>query len=117
MPHLLESHIEQNLIDLLLNQGYLYFFGPDIAPYSTNQKRESFNSPLLETHLKESLKRLNPDIPESARHEAYQKITHLGSNDLMENNELFHKMLTDGVSVEYFKNGITKGISVKLIDI
>lgn len=117
MTTLNESHIEQNLIDLLTAQGYEYFYGPDIAPYSSNPQRERFDSVILENHLKESLKRLNPDIPESARHEAYQHIINLGSSDLMANNEKFHNFLTDGITVEYFKDGNTKGINVKLLDL
>jgi type I restriction enzyme R subunit len=117
MTTLNESHIEQNLIDLLESQGYEYFYGPDIAPYSANPQRERFDSVVLENHLKESLKRLNPDIPESARHEAYQHIINLGSQDLMANNEKFHNFLTDGITVEYFKDGNTKGINVKLLDL
>lgn len=112
-----ESHIEQNLIDLLIANGYEYFYGPDIAPYTANPQREGFDSVVLETQLKESLKRLNPDLPESARAEAYTHILRLGSNDLMTNNEKFHTMLTDGVTVEYFKDGNTKGLNVKLIDL
>lgn len=117
MTTLNESHIEQNLIDLLVAQGYEYFSGPDIAPYSANPQRETFASVVLENHLKESLKRLNPDIPESARHEAYQHIINLGSQDLMANNEKFHNFLTDGITVEYFKDGNSKGINVKLLDL
>ncbi len=115
--NLTEQHIEQTLIDLLVKQGYTYYYGPDIAPYSTNPKREGFDSVVLEVELRESLKRLNPELPESARHEAYQHILKLGSIDLMLNNEKFHNMLTDGVTVEYFNNGNTKGLNVKIIDI
>jgi type I restriction enzyme R subunit len=102
---------------LLIAQEYKYFYGPDIAPYSKNPQREGFDSVVLEKHLKESLKRLNPEVPESARNEAYQHITNLGSQDLMTNNEKFHNFLTDGITVEYFKDGKSKGINVKLIDL
>jgi type I restriction enzyme R subunit len=124
MTTLNESHIEQNLIDLLVAQGYEYFYGPDIAclagrqaPYSSNPQRERFDSVILENHLKDSLRRLNPDIPESARHEAYQHIMNLGSSDIMENNEKFHTYLTDGITVEYVKDDTKKGINVKLLDL
>lgn len=117
MSNLKESHIEQNLIDLLVSQGYEYFYGPDIAPYSAHPQRETFGSVIFETHLKESLRRLNPELPESARHEAYQHIMNLGSQDLMANNEKFHTYLTEGVTVEYFHEGSSKGVSVKLIDV
>ena len=123
MSNLNESQIENHLIQLLTAQGYEYFYGPEIAPYSANPQRERFDSVVLENHLKESLKRLNPDVPESARHEAYQHIINLGSQDLMANNEKFHNFLTNGITVEYFKparpgeDGQTKGINVKLIDL
>jgi type I restriction enzyme R subunit len=60
---------------------------------------------------------LNPDIPESARYEAYQHIMNLGSSDVMANNEKFHTYLTDGITVEYVKDDATKGINVKLLDL
>ena len=102
-----ESHIEQNLIGLLKDQGYEYYYGPDIAPFSENPLRTGFDSVILEPVLRESIQRLNPDIPESARAEAMSLILRLGSSDIMTNNELFHTMMTDGVTVEYFRDGQT----------
>ena len=112
-----ENSIEQALIDQLVSQGYTYYAGPDIAPYSDNPQRESFASVILEAHFKASLKKLNPSLPESARQEAYQRVVKLGTEDIMENNERFHTLLTNGVTVEYTKEGKTKGIKVNLLDI
>jgi type I restriction enzyme, R subunit len=42
MQKITEDSIEQNFIDLLIEQGYNYFYGPDIAPYSENPERSSF---------------------------------------------------------------------------
>ena len=117
MNILTENTIEQSFIDQLINQGYTYFNGKDIAPNSDNPQRESFSSVILEKHLKESLKKLNPTLPESARAEAYQKIINLGTDDIMENNERFHTLLTTGVTVEYTKDGRIKGINVSLLDV
>ena len=116
MNNLTEDAIEQNLIELLKAQGYQYFNGPFIAPSGDDPQRDGFDSVVLEKQFKASLKKLNPDLPESARVEAYQHVLHLGSNDIMTNNEKFHYMLTDGVTVEYFKDGQTIGLQVKLID-
>ena len=116
MSPITEQSIENNLIDLLKIQGYEYFYGPDIAPFGKNPLRTGFDSVILESVLASSLIRLNPDVPASARSEALAKVRRLGSTDIMANNEVFHTMLTDGVSVEYFKDGQTKGISVKLVD-
>jgi len=108
MSHLTEDAIEQNLIDLLKNQGYRYIHGSELE--------RPLDSVVLEAELKNALKHLNPDLPESARVEALQHVLHLGSNDIMTNNEKFHHMMTDGVTVEYFKQGETIGLQVKLID-
>ncbi|WP_456391206.1 type I restriction endonuclease subunit R [Hydrogenimonas sp.] len=108
MSHLTEDAIEQNLIELLTAQGYRYIHG--------NELERSLDSVVLEDELKTALKRLNPDLPESARHEAMQYVLHLGSNDIMVNNEKFHQMMTDGVTVEYFKQGETIGLQVRLMD-
>ncbi|MCK5679592.1 hypothetical protein KAI46_02130, partial [bacterium] len=92
MADLTEDAIEQNLIELLETQGYSYSHGTDL-------ERVSFDSAVLDSPFKTALKKLNPDLPESARVEAFQHVLHLGSNDIMTNNEKFHQMLTDGVTV------------------
>lgn len=112
-----ESHIENHLIDLLITQWYIHHYGPDIAPYSSDPQRESFASVVLERQLKESIHRLNPDLPESARHQAYQQVLRLWSSDIMTNNERLHHYLTDGVTVEYFNAGEIKGVHVRLWDL
>ncbi len=117
MEKLTENSIEQSIIDQLVNQGYTYFNGTAISPIGENPQRDSFSSVVLENHFKESLKKLNPTLPESARLEAYQKVINLGTEDIMENNERFHTLLTNGVIVEYTKEGRTKGINVSLLDV
>ena len=117
MNALNENTIEQSFIEQLVTQGYTYFNGVDISPISDNPQRESFASVILDNHFKASLKQLNPTLRESARVEAYQKVINLGTLDIMENNERFHTLLTGGVTVEYTKNGRTKGINVKLLDV
>jgi len=113
---LTEDAIEQNLIELLKQQGYVYFNDADINPSSDNPQREGFDSVVLEKQFLTSLQKLNPEIPEPALHEAYQHVLHLGSSDIMTNNEKFHQMLCDGVTVEHFKDGQSVGLQVKLID-
>ncbi|WP_336070874.1 type I restriction endonuclease subunit R [Mesoflavibacter sp. CH_XMU1404-2] len=112
-----ENTIELALIDQLVNQGYTYHNGTTISPIDENPQRENFSSVVLENQFKESLKKLNPTLPESARVEAYQKVINLGTEDIMENNERFHALLTNGVTVEYTQEGRTKGINVTLLDV
>jgi len=86
-----EDAIEQDLINLLQQQGYTYFNDSTIAPSSDNPQRDAFDSVVLEKQFSASLRKLNPDIPESALHEAFQHVLHLGSSDIMTNNEKFHQ--------------------------
>lgn len=116
MSSLSESSVEQNLIDLLKRQGYEYSYGPDIAPYSNSPLRKAFDSVILEDILESAMKRLNPEVSDVARVEAFGKVKRLNAGDLMANNEAFHTMLTDGVTVEHFKDGQTKGVTVRLVD-
>ena len=74
MSELNENSIELAFVHQLVAQGYTYYYGPDIAPYSDNPQRESFESVVLEKQFKDALERLNPTLPESALTEAYQKV-------------------------------------------
>ncbi len=116
MNNLTEDAIEQNLIGLLQKQGYTYYNDSTIAPNSDNPQRDAFDSVILEKQFNTALRKLNPDIPEPALHEAFQHVLHLGTTDIMTNNEKFHQMLCDGVTVEHFQDGQSVGLQVKLID-
>ena len=112
-----EDLIEMAFIDQLTGQGFEFHHGPDIAPDSDTPQRENFDSVILEKELLKAIERLNPGLPYSAINEAYQKVLNLGANDLMENNQQFHSYITSGIPVEFTKDGITKGVSVDLLDI
>lgn len=104
-----EDSIEQNLIELLKKQDYKYIHGSKLE--------RTLDSVVLDDIFKESLKRLNPLVSGYSRLEAYNQVLHIGSSDMMASNEKFHNLLCDGVTVEYEKDGETKGINVKLIDL
>ena len=112
-----EDLIEMAFIDQLTGQGFEFHHGPDIAPDSDNPQRNNFDSVVLENQLLKAIERLNPDVPSSAINEAHQKVLNLGTEDIMENNERFHTYLTNGVPVEFVKDGVSKGINVDLLDI
>jgi len=111
MTKIYESDIETFAIELLQKQGYSY-----LPPEEQEAERENLSDVVLRSRLKSAIDRLNPDIPEDAKGQALREVLNLPSQSLIENNEMFHQMLTDGVSVEYQKNGDTVGDTVKLID-
>ena len=47
---------------------------------------------------------LNPDLPPEALDDAYRKITRVDAPSLLERNRAVHRMLVDGVTVEYRSN-------------
>jgi len=112
-----EDLIEMAFIDQLSGQGFEFHNGPDIAPDSDNPQRKNFDSVVLENELLKAIEKLNPEVPSSAITEAHQKVLNLGTEDIMENNERFHNYLTNGVPVEFTKDGSAKGVNIDLLDI
>ncbi len=111
MTKIYESDIENFCIELLEKQGYTY-----LSPEEQEVERTDLSDVVLRGRLKSSIDKLNPNIPEDTKEQALREVLNLPSQNLIENNEVFHQMLTDGVSVEYQKNGDTVGDKVWLID-
>jgi len=123
---LTEDSIEQYNLQLLQNLGYAYHHGYDLqlidSPSPNGRgargegERETFGDVVLKARLTQAIDRLNPTIPPDARHQAQREIFNIASPDLLNNNEIFHKYLTEGITVEYQKDGETRGEQVWLID-
>ena len=112
-----ESNIEDFALDILKEIGYEIVFGPTIAPAPEgNGERKSYADVVLVERLRKSIGKFNKHIPEEAREEAVKKVLRTDAPTLEENNRLFHKMLTDGVDVEYRKDGRIVGDKVWLFD-
>jgi type I restriction enzyme R subunit len=122
-----ESIIEETSLAWLKDLGYTIVFGGDIAPEEPGaahlrqeqrgrQERENYGEVILAGRLKEALKRINPAVPAEALEDAFRKVTRPGSPSLVGNNRSFHKMLADGIEVEYRFEGRIKGDKVWLID-
>jgi type I restriction enzyme R subunit len=113
---LTEDEIEQYQLQLLQNLGYAYHHGYDLQPEGKKQERENFSDVVLKDRLQQAINRLNPTIPADQLNQAQREIFNIASSDLLNNNEIFHKYLTEGITVEYQKNGETRGEPVNLID-
>jgi len=116
MPKLCESEIEKMAIEELVELGYTYLSGPDIAPDTPFAERRSYSEVLLKKRLTDAVVRLNPGLPYDVVLEAVNKVSRISSSNLIADNEVFHKMLVDGVPVEYRKNGEIVGDYVRLVD-
>lgn len=85
--------------------GYEVRHGPDMAPGEATQERESFGQVVLVERLRDAIKRLNPGVPGEAREDALRKVLWVGAPSLVQSNRAFHRMLRDGVPVEYPRPG------------
>jgi type I restriction enzyme R subunit len=118
MPKIItESEVEDAALDILFESGYKILQGPDIAPDGAHPERKTYSDVVLVERLKNTIDKLNPSIPKEAREEAFKKVLRTESQKLVVNNETFHKMLVDGVDVEYRrKDGSIAGDKVWLFD-
>lgn len=111
-----EDTVEQAALEWLSDLGYIILHGGDIAPDMPAAERDDYGEVVLSSRLRSALSHLNPSIPSEARDEAFRKVTIPDSPSLITNNHAFHRMLVDGVSVEYNQDSRIVGDRVRLID-
>ena len=112
-----ESDLELATLEWFQHLGYKVLYGPEIAPEQPGAERESFGDVLLVERLRDAIDRLNPNIPADAREDALRKVVRPDRPTLVTNNRAFHRMLRDGVEVEYRReDGSIAGDRVHLVD-
>jgi type I restriction enzyme R subunit len=112
-----EDTIESAALDYFRSLGYATLRGGDIAPGEPGVEREAFSDVVLAGRLREALARLNKAIPPEALEDAFRKLTRPEAVSLVANNRILHRMLVEGVEVEYrAADGRVKGDRVRVID-
>ncbi|OUI80281.1 type I restriction endonuclease subunit R [Acetobacter tropicalis] len=113
-----EDIVEQAAIETLQEIGWSYLHGSVIAPDGSAPERRSFGDVVLVGRLEASVARINPDAPEAARNEAVRRVLTGELPSLVEENRRVHKLLTDGVDVEFRgDDGKTASTKIWLIDL
>jgi type I restriction enzyme R subunit len=114
-----ESDVEDAALEWLKDLGYTILHGPDIAVGEPGAERRDpgFRDVVLEGRLQRALSRLNPDLPPDALEEAFRKLTRLDAPTLAERNRATHRMLVEGITVEYRRDdGSVGGAQARVID-
>jgi type I restriction enzyme, R subunit len=114
-----ESIVEDAALQWLEVLGYEVAHGPEIAAGEPGAERidPNYRDVVLATRLRRALERLNPDLPAEALEEAYRKLTRLDAPSLLERNRAAHRMLVNGVTVEYRReDGSIAGDLARVID-
>ncbi|MCB1942305.1 MAG: type I restriction endonuclease subunit R, partial [Candidatus Accumulibacter sp.] len=117
-----ESIVEAAALEWFGELGYAVEHGPQLSPPACRDdhgadRRASFAEVVLVGRLRAAIRRLNPAIPEEAREEALRKLLRVGTPSLAQTNRAFHRMLRDGVPVEYPRpDGSIAGDHLRLVD-
>jgi type I restriction enzyme R subunit len=102
MAFLSEAAVEQALLDQLRALEYTIEREEDIGPDGHRPERESHDEVVLKKRLEDAVARLNPGLPLEARQDAIRKVTQSELPSLLEENRRLHKLMTEGVDVEYY---------------
>src|SRR5438094_5982179 len=114
-----ESVVEDAALAWVEAKGYAVLHGPLIAVGEPGAERAdpAYRDVLLDGRLRQALARLNPDLPPEAIEDAYRKLTRSDAPSFVERNRAVHRMLVDGVTVEYRrKDGSIGGTQARVID-
>ena len=112
-----ESIVEDAALEWFGELGYEVGHGPQLAPSEPAAERDTFGDVVLVGRLREAISRLNPSVPGEAREDALRKVLRVGSPSLTGTNRDFHRMLRNGVEVEYQRaDGSIAGDHVRLVD-
>jgi type I restriction enzyme R subunit len=118
-PGFTESIVEDAALAWLAALGYTVLHGPDIAVGEPNAERSdpAYRDVTLAGRLRQALVRLNPELPHEALEEAHRKLLRSDAPSLVARNRALHRMLVDGVPVEYRRrDGSIGGTQVRVID-
>ncbi|MDD2467561.1 MAG: type I restriction endonuclease, partial [Desulfobulbus sp.] len=111
-----EDQLEQETLCWLADVGYTPVYGPEIAVDGNAPERSNYTQVVLVERLRKAIDRLNPLVPLVAREDALQQVLNLDTPVLLAANRQFHRLLINGVPVQYQKEGETRGDFVRLID-
>jgi type I restriction enzyme R subunit len=114
--YITENEIEQIALDILNEDlGYTVLYGPDLT--EGDSKEREYTEVVLQQRLKNAIDKLNPEIPSDAKEEAFKKALRTTTISLFENNQAFHRMLTEGIDVKFsIGDGKAKTDKVWLVD-
>ncbi|WP_342714116.1 type I restriction endonuclease subunit R [Bradyrhizobium sp. B039] len=113
-----EDIVELAALETLQELGWSYLHGSVIAPDGVAPERRSFGDVILTSRLEAAIARVNPDAPKAARGEALRRVLTGELPSLVEENRRIHKLLTEGVDVEYrADSGKTAATKIWLIDL
>ena len=117
MAFLSEQELEAALIEQFASLGYVTTSDDQIGPDGSQPERGAYEDTILAGRLDAAVERLNPHLPEEARRDAVRRVTQTEFPELLAENRRVHRLLVDGVDVEYYgDDGVITGGKARLLD-
>lgn len=117
MAFLSEAEVEQALLAQLRDLGYQLASDEEMGPDGKQPERESYSDVVLKKRFETAVARLNPGLPQEAQADAVRRVMQSELPSLLEENRRLHKLMTEGVDVEYYADdGTLTAGKVALID-
>lgn len=114
-----ESIVEEAALAVLGRLGWAVLHGPEIAIGTPAAERSDpgYRDVILARRLQAALARVNPALPAAAVDDAFRRLTRVAGPTLIERNRALHRMLVDGVTVEYRRpDGSIAGAQARVVD-
>lgn len=111
-----EQTLEKSCLAWFEQIGWTAESGHNISPDGASAERSDYRETILTGRLLRAIQRLNPGIPQETLEEALQTVLKLDHPILEQRNRAFHRIMLEGVSVEYRDGDETKFDAVQLID-
>ncbi len=117
MTRFAESELESTALAWLESIGWAVAYGPEIAPGEPFAEREDYREVILKERLQGALTSLNPGLPYDALEDAMRRLINPEGATLEARNRAFHRMLVEGVNVEYRRaDGSVAGAQARVLD-
>ena len=112
-----ESIVEQAALAWFESVGWSVRHGAEIAPGELAAERSDYGQVVLAQRLRDALAQLNRGLPAEALDDAFRKLTRPEGAELTARNRAVHRLLVDGVTVEYrTPDGEIRGAQARVLD-
>ncbi len=101
MTGVTEGIVEEACLGYFAALGYQTLFGPEIGPGGSAQERADWRDIALKDRLRTAVARLNPSLPSAVVDQVVARVLRPESQNALAENLRVHKLLTEGVPVEY----------------
>lgn len=103
-----EDNYENSVIQLFVEMRYRHLYGPEVE--------RDYRSPLFDAELEDSIRCINPFVPEDAIQDALFRLRNIEIGELAQKNEVFMDYLQNGITARYYENGEEYSEIVRLVD-